>query len=306
MSEVKLYHGDCLEIMKQIPDGSVDMVLADPPYFKVIMQTWDYQWRTVDEYLAWSEKWIGQATYKMRYGATFCCFGYAETLARLLPICENCGIKFRQQIIVDKGIQSVAGRATRNYKMFPTCTESIFVFVKDAIPYVRNILKEAQVKKGISAKEINETLCMKANGGGMWSIWTGNNVCEQLPTEEHWKRLVELLNIHLGYHAFAPTFNPQMGFSDVWSDISFREGKRMHPTQKPYLLIERLVSAYTNRGDSVLDPFMGSGTTGVACVNKGRYFIGIEKEEKYFNIAKERIEKAKDTPRQQEFFTEQT
>ncbi len=72
-----------------------------------------------------------------------------------------------------------------------------------------------------------------------------------------------------------------------------RDQNKMHPTQKPVALMEYLIKTYTNPGDIVLDNCMGSGTTGVACVNTGRNFIGIEKDEKYFAIAKERIENAK-------------
>lgn len=67
---------------------------------------------------------------------------------------------------------------------------------------------------------------------------------------------------------------------------------KVHPTQKPAQLMEYLIKTYTNEGDIVLDFTMGSGTTGVACINTGRNFIGIELDENYFNIAKERIEKA--------------
>ena len=68
--------------------------------------------------------------------------------------------------------------------------------------------------------------------------------------------------------------------------------KGLHPTQKPVALMEYLIKTYTNPGDLVLDNCMGSGTTGVACINTGRNFIGIELDEKYFNIAKERIDKS--------------
>lgn len=71
------------------------------------------------------------------------------------------------------------------------------------------------------------------------------------------------------------------------------EGNTVHPTQKPVALMEYLVRTYTNPGDTVLDNTMGSGTTGVACVNSGRNFIGIEMDDKYFDIAKSRIEGAK-------------
>ena len=74
--------------------------------------------------------------------------------------------------------------------------------------------------------------------------------------------------------------------------ITDSNDKRYHPTQKPSELVEMLIKEYSKEGDTILDCFMGSGTTGIACVNTGRRFIGIEKERKYFEIAKQRIEEA--------------
>ena len=71
--------------------------------------------------------------------------------------------------------------------------------------------------------------------------------------------------------------------------LKFKQEKGFHPTQKPVTLMEYLIKTYTNEGGTVLDPTMGSGTTGVACVNTNRNFIGIEQDEKYYNIAKSRI-----------------
>jgi site-specific DNA-methyltransferase (adenine-specific) len=70
--------------------------------------------------------------------------------------------------------------------------------------------------------------------------------------------------------------------------VNHRIGK-VHPTEKPVALMEYLIRTYTNEGDTVLDNTMGSGTTGVACVNTGRKFIGIERDPTYFEIAKQRI-----------------
>ena len=71
-----------------------------------------------------------------------------------------------------------------------------------------------------------------------------------------------------------------------------RDGNRIHPTQKPVLLLEYLIKTYTNPGEVVLDNCMGSGSTGVACINTGRDFIGMEKEARYFEMARQRIEEA--------------
>lgn len=74
--------------------------------------------------------------------------------------------------------------------------------------------------------------------------------------------------------------------------IKFKKDSGLHPTQKPVALLEYLIKTYTNENETVLDNCMGSGSTGVACINTNRNFIGIELDEKYFEIAKERIEKA--------------
>lgn len=71
----------------------------------------------------------------------------------------------------------------------------------------------------------------------------------------------------------------------------------MHPTQKPVALLEYLIKTYTNEGETVLDNCMGSGSTGVACVNTSRRFIGIESDKEYYKMAKERIKKAYDNLR---------
>ena len=76
------------------------------------------------------------------------------------------------------------------------------------------------------------------------------------------------------------------------SILSFKSETGQHPTQKPLALMEFLVRSYTNEQDMVIDPFMGSGTTGVACANTGRRFIGIEQKKEYFDIACQRIERA--------------
>jgi site-specific DNA-methyltransferase (adenine-specific) len=84
-------------------------------------------------------------------------------------------------------------------------------------------------------------------------------------------------------------------------DIDRKRNGNQHPTQKPVALLEYLIKTYTNEGETVLDNCMGSGSTGVACVNTGRNFIGIEKEEKYFNIAKKRIEEAEQNKKEELF-----
>ena len=281
--------GDCISEMRSMPDNSIDLVIADPPYWKVVGQKWDYMWRTEKDYVKWSVSWIKEVSRVLRFGGTFYCFGYFRTLALLVPYLDDLGLELRQQIIIDKGMRSVSGRATRKYKVFPNTTESILFIIKDNKKFVKGFLKDRQRELGLSAKQINEFLGVKSNGGGMWSIYTGNNVCEQFPTEELWNKLADLLQFDCPHAKVAQTFNPQMGITDVWRDIDFYKEKRYHPTQKPLKLITRIILASSNEGDTVLDPFAGCGSTQLSCITTGRKYIGIEINEEYHNTAIERI-----------------
>lgn len=287
-------NADCLEYMKLIESNSIDLVVADPPYWKVVNQKWDYQWRTENDYVEWCLSWISEVSRVLRIGGTFYCFGYFRTLALLVPHLEKYGLELRQQIIVHKGMRSVSGRATKKYKMFPNVTESILFIVKDNKKFVKPFLKERQNDLKLSAKQINELLGVKSNGGGMWSIYTGKNICEQFPTKDLWEKLAEILKFDVPYNSVAQTFNPQMGYTDVWDDIDFYKEKRYHPTQKPLPLIKRLIQASSNEGDLVLDPFAGAGSTQICCIGLKRNYIGIELEKEYYKISEERIKEQKE------------
>lgn len=287
------YNDDCIKRMQSFDDNSIDLVVADPPYWKVVGEKWDYQWKTEKDYVEWSLMWIKEVSRVLRIGGTFYCFGYFRTLALLVPHLEEMGLELRQQIILDKGMRAVSGRATKKYKIFPNVTESILFIIKDNKQFVKPFLKERQQALGLSAKQINEALGVKSNGGGMWSIYTGKNVCEQFPTEELWNKLSKILEFECPYKKVAQTFNPQMGYTDVWSDIDFYKEKHLHPTQKPLKLIRRLIEASSNVGDTVLDPFSGAGSTQISSIQLNRHYIGIELDEGYYRIGLERIKEEK-------------
>ena len=130
-------------------------------------------------------------------------------------------------------------------------------------------------------------------------IFGANYFCDMLPPSNHWifwdkKGDIKFQNPfadgELIYTSFKKPIRrivfKQQGF------ISDSKDARYHPTQKPSELITFLIEQYTDDGQTVFDPFMGSGTTGIACINTNRNFIGIEIDEQFFNIAKQRIETA--------------
>lgn len=289
-NDYKVILGDCIENLKTIRDETVDLVIADPPYFKVVNQKWDYEWKTDDLYLEWTNKWMKEAIRVLRKGGTLYLFGYFRTLAQILSNLKNSELEFRQQIILDKGLRSISGRKTSTYRLFPNVTESILFFVKDNKKFIKPLLKKRQEKLKLSSKQINELLGVKSNGGGMWSIYTGKNICEQLPTKEFWDKLQKILKFKYKYSKIAQTFNIIPGFTDVWRDIDFYKEKKFHKTQKPLKLIERLILSSSNPNDLILDPFGGSGATIIGSLINHRDCITIEKDKEYFNIISQRVE----------------
>ena len=242
MSKIELMKGDCLEMMKSIPDGSVDLILTDPPYQKT-QNSWD-------------------------------------SIIPLEPMWDEL-----KRIIKPNGAIVLFGQNTFTFKL------------------------------GLSnEKMFRYTMTWeKTKAGGFLNA-------KRMPLQAHEDILV--------FYKKLPTYNPQFeegkpytkkavtngdgrnygNFNRV-GQVSVNEGKRyprsvvkfsndnhgsLHPTQKPVDLLEYLIKTYTQENETVLDFTFGSGSTGVACVNTNRNFIGVELDENYFNIAEKRIQDALD------------
>ena len=126
-------------------------------------------------------------------------------------------------------------------------------------------------------------------------IFGGNYFADMLPVGTHWVVWDKKQTMPtFGDCELVWTNSPRKSVKWItreWNGLLGKEQKRQHPTQKPVKIMKWLINNYTNPGDTILDPFMGSGTTGVACVQTGRNFIGIEIDETYYNIAEKRINK---------------
>ena len=241
--KMKLYHGDCLEKMKLIPDKSVDMVLTDPPY-----GTTACKWDLV---IPFEPMWE-QLKRIIKDNNAIVLFGCQPFTSSLIMSNSK---DFKYEWIWKK---SRATGHLNSKKMPMRQHESLLVFGKNKLNYFPQM--------SIKDKPRSAQKSVKAKGA------YGN-------LEEGVFRAV---SESLGY----PTTVLQ--FNDAYHD---RESG-LHPTQKPVTLLEYLIKTYTLENETVLDFTMGSGSTGVACKNLGRKFIGIEKDEKYFEIAKKRIKEA--------------
>ena len=235
---IDLRHGDCLEIMKNIPDGSVDMIICDLPY-----GTTACKW---DSIIPFEELWKGYRRIIKDDGAIIL-FG-SEPFTSIL-ICSQISL-FRYDLIWDK--QKGCDFLNANRKPLKS-HENILVFYKKSPTYNKQYWYSTPYKKINGNKKQS-------------SVYHDSHDVDTESTD---------------------------GKRNPLSILSFpRDGNRVHPTQKPVALLEYLIKTYTNEGETVLDNCMGSGSTGVACVNTNRRFIGIELDDKYFEIAKQRIDAA--------------
>ena len=236
MSKIDLYNGDCLELMKNISDKSVDMILCDLPY-----GTTACKWDTV---IPFEPLWE-QYNRIIKDNGAIVLFG-SEPFSSALRMSNIKNYKY--DWIWDKVKPN--GHLVAKYRPMQR-NENISVFGKEKINYYPIMVDRDKPKK---SKEYSRTEII------------GGNI-----TDCKWKTLNKKY--------------PQNIL--VYSNAS--QKNKLHPTQKPVALLEYLIKTYTNEGNIVLDNCMGSGSTGVACVNTNRDFIGIELDKGYFNIAKQRI-----------------
>jgi len=230
---IQLIQGDCLEEMKNIPDGSVDMVLTDPPY-GTTQNKWD---SVIDLILMWTE--LNRIV--KDDGAVVMTAQQPFTSHLIMSNPKN--FKYCWTWVKE------AGTGFLNAKKYPLKdSEDVVVFCRK--PHIYN----PQMREG-EPYTITQGKTKSKNYGTQTGATTVSD-----------GKRYPLTTIHFA-----------------------RDKGKVHPTQKPVALMEYLIKTYTSEGETVLDFTMGSGTTGVACKNLNRNFIGIELDETYFNIAKARI-----------------
>lgn len=289
-----LRNQDVIEYLKGLPDRSIDTVILDPPYFRCVKDDWDNQWFVMQDWVDWCDKWLEQVGRTAKYSCSMWLFGYPYQLTKLLPLCEKHGFTFRQQIVIDKGMQAVAGRTSKKLKMFPTATEHLYYFHYEARDHIRDLLQARRVQHGLNGSQVNALLGKATSGGGAFACMASKRKPLEhrvYPTREDWEKLQYTWELpeydDLVYH-----FELPKGLTDVWTDINFydRSVVKIHPTQKPEKLIRRLIQCSTRKGDLVLDPFMGSGTTAVVAQKMGRRWCGCEADKEYFDQALDRLD----------------
>ena len=305
-----LYNGDCLEESDKIVSGSVDLILTDLPYGTIkglggdiekYKKLSDSGWDNVID-TGWIMKIANRILRKngkmiLTANQPFT----TELISKALPNLPHCynmywdkmhfanclgvnkaPVSYIEDILIFKKNHEFEGlHPLRNYSLN----------VKSFTNYSRNrFYKElgtngAHHFLGGNKKYSQFSLCTKVIYDKLIEVYKINKM-------QGFKEFEELKEIDNQFKSkFASTFNLWEGGKYKSNIIKYKKDyDGHHPTQKPVLLLEDLIKTFSNDGDLVVDLTMGSGTTGVACKNTGRKFIGIEKDEKYFNIAKDRIE----------------
>lgn len=240
----KIYLGDCLEIMKLIPEKSIDMVLCDLPYGTTICK-WD-------AIIPFDKLWEQYERIVKPNGAIVLTASQPFTSALLMSKPKW----FRHEWIWQKNRGS--NFALLKWQPFKE-HESVLVFSKETANYYP--IKEERSESGKSR-------CAYTFNNKVTSETINNQTFYNQDGERR------SLDENLRNPSSIQKFNTEVGF---------------HPTQKPTALFEYLINTYSKEGETILDNCIGSGTTAIACKRTGRNFIGIEMEQKYFDIATKRI-----------------
>jgi DNA modification methylase len=309
--------GDCKEILKTLPEKSVDLIVADPPY-NIGKDFWD----SIDDYTEWLGSVFLDCQRVLKDNASF--YFFHNDMPQIAQIMEwmkiNTKFVFKQFIVWNKKFEGarldgylqghIAVEDLRNYKkMAEYCLfytfqdETGLTTVKldmNNFSTLRKYFKDYQQALGLNKKEIMEKIGQQADHCFRWgsSQW-------DMPTKETYQKIGELPikyefvrkeyedlrkeyeDLRKEYEDLRYTFNNQKTHHSVWNyEVAKKQG---HLTPKPTDLIENILKHSSNEGSVVLDPFAGSGTTGVACKNLNRNFILIEKEPKYIEIINRRL-----------------
>ncbi|MGL5727933.1 MAG: DNA-methyltransferase, partial [Plesiomonas sp.] len=298
-----MLHGDCLEKMREIPDNSVDLILTDPPYGTVgTLTSHSFQGRVGWDKPIDTRQMMTECYRVLRPKGTLCLFSQDPYTYEIIGNTHgNLPFSYRYTWLKGHfGNPLIASVAPVNI------TEDVCVFFKCDIDHrthpLQQKLKDELDRLGISSRQLGTMM----NDTGIIHSFTSGKVF-RFPSRERFERVRDVTGGFVGwnydmfkmvddsykeYRKFEhpKVFNLPEGEKKKPNVLSFnKDSDSWHPTQKPVALLEDLINTYTNPGDMVLDFTMGSGSTGVAAMNTGRKFTGIELSSEYYDKAVKRV-----------------
>ena len=311
--------GDCLEVMPQIARESIDLIILDPPYYKIQSANWDNCWRTFDDYLEFITRIATEGKRVLKNNGSFYVFGDDKNIAYIQTRLDKLGLILLNHIVWYKR-NNIWIKYWKGFRSFVPAKEHILFYSlhdktgltqiygnDDCFKQIREYMYQEKQAAKLTNKQINQLVGAADTGGGVachyfpkkhdYNQW-------RLPTEARYKKLQttgyfsrdyedmrrEYEDQRREYEDLRRVFHTDEYITDVW-DIPIITGaeNKQHPAQKKLEVIERMILTSTNEGGTVLDPTAGSGTTAVACRKTNRHYICIEKEQEYCAIAEKRI-----------------
>ena len=291
-SNYQLWQGDCLELMKNIPDGSVDLVLTDPPYGTMkgaALDGWEKQTTEWDAAID-PIKIFEQISRILRPNGKAVLFSQEPYTSQLITSAiPSLPFAYRAMWYKNVHANALSAKSAMVSRYEDVC---VFTCSKGGGEAFEYMVAELE-KSGLSVKDINKLIETRGMAGhyfaksSQFALPTKAKY-EKLQTTGFWQRPYDKLK-----EKTMSVFNLWQGGKSKSNVLEYKkDNDGYHPTQKPVALLEDLIQTYSNEGNTILDFTMGSGSTGVACVNTNRRFIGIELDEGYFEIAKKRIAEA--------------
>lgn len=328
-----VHHGDCLDVMAGMPDNSVDLVLADPPYFRVKNEEWDRQWSKPEGFLAWLDEVAAHWQRVLKPNGSLYCFASSKMAARV-EVTLGKRFEVLNHIVWQKPPYSTKAEMFDKPTMrgfFPSSERIIFAehfgadnMAKGGAGYVakcdelrgfvfeplRAYLDGERERAGFTPEDCNEA-CGHRREGGMAGrhYFSPSQWC--LPTRANYEKLREAFNARGGdylrreyddlrqeYESLRRPFavTADVPYTDVWTfpTVSHYPGK--HPCEKPQAMLRHIIAVSSRPGAVVLDSFAGSGATGEAAIALGRVPVLIEKSNHWCERIRERLNPAPADP----------
>ncbi|NBK24965.1 MAG: site-specific DNA-methyltransferase [Spirochaetia bacterium] len=311
---------DCMEVMRDMPDGSVNLIIADPPYFRIKDDDWDRAHNSFGEYIAWIGEVGDELKRILADNGSMYMFGDEKNIAYMQVELDKRFVLLNNMVWHKRN--NVTIKYAFNLRSYAPCSERFLFYAKgdrtglqlvyestDCFTEIKEYMREERRK------------CMEFNGftkmcefdeyingvtgtssvvsrhyfsDSQW-VFPTKELYEKMQTTGFWPIGYEELRkeyeeLRKEYEELRRPFNPQYGVYEVIDIPIINNGENTtHSTTKPVKLFETLIKASSNPGDIVFDPFLGSGTTLLASRRTGRVGIGCEKSEEYLPVIKKRI-----------------
>lgn len=326
---VQLWNADCLDVLPLL--GQVDAIITDPPYMGVVKEEWDNQWETDADFLLFVDSLLAEFHAHLAANGSLYFFSSPQMAGRVEVAIRNRFNVLNNIVwdkgATRKGVAGTGIDVTALRRFWSSGTERLIFAEKYGADttyqgaligenetywtacekakssIIGDYLRGEFAKAGATNRDIAALFPSKTGGlTGCVSNWlNGANI----PIAEQYETIKAYLNrnggdylrreyedLRLEYEDLRRPFclEPHFQWGEVWNFAPLNKHKR-HPCEKPTSIMAHILNISSKKGAVVLDPFAGTGTTGIACIRSGRKFIGIERDAKYFEIAKERIRK---------------